>query len=58
MTSKYEEKFMQEMDELRSRHARDLELAKTSLQDSYEQRIIYLKEQKEETETRLMKTEQ
>ena len=49
---------MKEMDELRGRHARDLEMAKTTLSDIYEQRVAHLKDCKDELDGRVLKLEQ
>ena len=57
MTGRYEEKFTKEMDELRVRHARELELAKGNLEDIHAARIAHLKDLKEELEARVLKLE-
>jgi predicted solute-binding protein len=45
------------MNDLKERHARELELAKQNLIDIYEKRVEYMRERKEEFERRVIKLE-
>lgn len=46
------------MNDVKDRHARELDLAKQNLTEIYEKRCYYLQERKEELERRLLKVEQ
>jgi len=46
-------KFEQELNELKDRHKKELELAKSSINEIHEKRIEYLKEAKEDAESKL-----
>lgn len=46
------------MNELKERHAKELELAKQNLIDIYEKKVEYNKERKDELERRVLKLEQ
>ncbi len=58
VVSKYEAKYMEQLNDLKERHKKELENAKTSISDVYEKRIQYLTDAKEEDDARLAKTEQ
>ena len=55
--SKFEVQYSQEIQDLKDRHAKELDLAKSNLTDIYEKRIDYLKERKDEGERRVLKLE-
>ena len=46
-----------EIDSLREKAAKDIELAKEGLSDLYEKKIEYLTEAKDESQSRLLRTE-
>jgi 3-dehydroquinate dehydratase len=56
--SKFEVQYTKEIQELKDRHTKELELAKSNLTDIYEKRLDYLKERKDEAERRVLKLEQ
>ena len=56
--SKFEQHYSKEIDDLKSRHAKELELSKQNLIDIYEKRLDYMKERKDENERRVVKLEQ
>lgn len=55
--SKFEVQYTKEIQDLKDRHAKELEMAKGHLTDIYEKRIDYLKERKDESERRVLKLE-
>ena len=55
--SKFDQQYSKEIDEIKSRHQKELELMKQNLTEVYEKRIDYLKETKDYSERRLDKLE-
>ncbi|CDW86764.1 UNKNOWN [Stylonychia lemnae] len=55
---KFEQQYTQEINDLKDRHARELDLAKQNLTDIYEKRLDYMRELKDSYERRIMKLEQ
>lgn len=56
--SKFEQQYTQEINDLKERHAKELDLAKQNLIDIYEKRLEHQRERKEEFERRTLKLEQ
>lgn len=55
--SKFEIQYNREIQEIKERHAKELELAKSNLIEIYEKKIDYLRERKDECERRIVKLE-
>jgi len=56
--SKYEEKYMQQLDELKDKHRKEIEVTKSSITEIYEKRIQYLTECKDENDIKVVHLEQ
>ena len=56
-STKYERRYLDELEEIKQRHQREVDTAKTTLSDIYEKRIMYLQEAKEEADFKLTKME-
>jgi len=54
---KFEREYAQELTEMKERHARELESAKSHLIDIYERRVEHMRERTEELERRSAKLE-
>ena len=54
----FEEKFRKEINELRDRHAKELDLIRSNLSDVHEKRVEYLNEAKDSSERKLLRCEQ
>jgi chromosome segregation ATPase len=57
-STSFEDKFRKEINELRERHHKELQVIKENLTDVHERRAEYLTEAKETAERKLLKTEQ
>ena len=55
--SKFETQYSREMEELKDRQAKELQMQKTNLTDLYERKVDYLTERKNEQERRILKLE-
>ena len=55
--SKFEKEYQNEIQELKERHRKEIELSKSNLIEVYEKKIEYLTERKDEGERRIMKLE-
>jgi len=51
------ERHVKEMDYLREKHSKEIEMMRNSLADMYEQKISYLSETKDEFDSRLQRAE-
>eukprot|EP01022_Parablepharisma_sp_SALTPOND_P019957 TRINITY_DN3510_c0_g1_i1.p1 TRINITY_DN3510_c0_g1~~TRINITY_DN3510_c0_g1_i1.p1 ORF type:complete len:658 (+),score=141.48 TRINITY_DN3510_c0_g1_i1:3475-5448(+) len=58
VVSKYESKYMEQLNDLKERHKRELESTKGTITEIYEKRIQYLTEAKDEAELKLARAEQ
>ena len=56
--SRFEQQYQNEIQELKDRHRKEIELSKGNLIEVYEKKVEYLNERKDESERRLMKVEQ
>jgi hypothetical protein len=54
---KFEREYSQEVQELKERHNREMELSKSNLTEISEKRLEYMRERKEEYERRCLKLE-
>lgn len=57
MRGKFEREYAQELTDMKERHARELESAKSHLIDIYERRVEHMRERTEELERRSAKLE-
>jgi len=58
LVSKYEAKYMEQLNDLKERHKKELESTKSTITEIYEKRIEHLSSAKDELEIKLAKTEQ
>ena len=57
-SSTFEEKFRKEINDLRDRHSKELEMIKNNLSEVHDKRVDYLNDAKEQAERKLLRCEQ
>ena len=55
--NKFEIQYQKEIQDLKERHGKEIELSKSNLIEVYEKKLEYLRERKDESERRVLKLE-